>query len=130
MFLGAVMVFRRRRRDTNGVRMERWTVHISDNTGHIAQVDVKTRDDDNIDPANPLNAALTRYQYANYLGSAVLETDENGIPLSYEEYHPYGTSAYSIPRALALNGRICSHRKSAKSLNFDRHRKELSTAFR
>jgi hypothetical protein len=36
----------------------------------------------------------------------------------------------SISAALTLNGRICSHRKSAKSLDFDRHRKELSTAFR
>jgi RHS repeat-associated protein len=94
IFLGAVMIFRRRRRNTNELRFERSTVHISDNTGHIAQVDTKTRDDDNVDPANPLNAALIRYQYTNHLGSAVLETDENGNPISYEEYHPYGTTAY------------------------------------
>jgi RHS repeat-associated protein len=37
---------------------------------------------------------LIRYQYANHLGSAVLETDDNGNPISYEEYHPYGTTAY------------------------------------
>lgn len=94
IFLGAVMIHRRRRRNTNDLRLERWTVHISDNTGHIAQVDTKTRDDDNDDPANPLNVALVRYQYANHLGSAVLETDEDGNPISYEEYHPYGTTAY------------------------------------
>ena len=94
IFLGAVMVFRRRRRDTNALRLERWTVHISDNAGPIAQVDTKTRDDDNDDPANPLNATLIRYQYANHVGSAVLETDEDGNPISYEEYHPYGTTAY------------------------------------
>ena len=94
IFLGAVMVFRRRRRDTNDLRLERWTVHISDNTGHIAQVDTKTRDDGNNDPANPLNVVLIRYQYANHLGSAVLETDENGDLVSYEEYHSFGTTAY------------------------------------
>ena len=94
IFLGAVMIHRRRRRNTNDLRMERWTVHISDNTGHIARVDTKVRDDDNDDPANPLNVALIRYQYANHLGSAVLETDEDGDPISYEEYHPYGTTAY------------------------------------
>lgn len=94
IFLGAVMIFRRRRRDTNALRLERWTVHVSDNTGHIAQVDTKTRDDDHNDPANPLNVVLIRYQYANHLGSAVLETDENGNPVSYEEYHPYGATAY------------------------------------
>lgn len=94
IFLGAVTIFRRRRRDTNALRLERWTVHIGDNNGPIAQVDIKTRDDDNDEPANPLNAALIRYQYANQLGSAVLETDANGSPISYEEYHPYGTTAY------------------------------------
>ncbi|RYD38426.1 MAG: toxin, partial [Verrucomicrobiaceae bacterium] len=94
IFLGAVMIFRRRRRDTNELRLERWTVRISDSTGHVAQVDTKTRDDDGNDPANPLNLALIRYQYTNHLGSAALETDESGNPISYEEYHPYGTTAY------------------------------------
>lgn len=94
IFLGAVMIFRRRRRNTNQPHLQRWTVHISDNTGRIAQVDTKTRDDDNSDPANPLNAALIRYQYANHLGSVVLETDEDGNPISYEECHAYGTAAY------------------------------------
>jgi RHS repeat-associated protein len=94
IFLGAVMIFRRRRRDTNDLRFERQTVRISDNTGHVAQVDTKIRDDDNDDPSNPLNIVLIRYQYENHLGSAVLETDDNGDPISYEEYHPYGTTAY------------------------------------
>jgi RHS repeat-associated protein len=94
IFLGPVRVFRRRRRDTNALRLERWTVHIGDNVGHIAQVDTKTFDDGNLDPANPLNVALIRYQYTNHLGSAVLETDDAGTPISYEAYHPYGTTAY------------------------------------
>jgi RHS repeat-associated protein len=94
IFLGAVMIFRRRRRNTNDLRLERWTVHINDDTGHIAQVDTKTQDDDAEDLANPLNVALIRYQYANHLGSAVLETDESGNPISYEEFHSYGTTAY------------------------------------
>jgi RHS repeat-associated protein len=94
IFLGAVMIHRRRRRNTNDLRLERWTVDISDNAGKIAQVDTKTHDRDNEDPANPLNVALTRYQYANHLGSTVLETDKDGNPISYEEYHSYGTTAY------------------------------------
>ncbi len=94
IFLGPVMIFRRRRRDTDELRFERSTVHISDNTGPIAQVDTKTRDDDNTDPSNPLNVPLTRYQYTNHLGSAVLETDDAGNVISYEEYHPYGTTSY------------------------------------
>lgn len=94
IFLGPVMILRRRRRDTEELRFERWTVNISDNIGNIAQVDIKTRDDDNSDPANPLNVALIRYQYSNHLGSAVLETDDDGNVISYEEYHPYGSTSY------------------------------------
>lgn len=38
--------------------------------------------------------ALYRYQYGNHLGSACLELDHAAAIISYEEYHPYGTSAY------------------------------------
>ncbi len=99
IYLGPVMIHRRRRKATNELRFERATVHITDNSGHIAQVDTKTRDDDGEDPANALNQPVIRYQYANHLGSAVLETDDLGNPISYEEYHPFGTSAYRSSKA-------------------------------
>ncbi len=37
---------------------------------------------------------IYRYQYSNHLGSACLELDYQADIISYEEYHPYGTSAY------------------------------------
>jgi RHS repeat-associated protein len=37
---------------------------------------------------------LFRYQYSNHLGSVGLELDGNAAVISYEEYHPYGTTAY------------------------------------
>lgn len=37
---------------------------------------------------------IFRYQYSNHLGSACLELDHEAGIISYEEYHPYGTSAY------------------------------------
>jgi RHS repeat-associated protein len=37
---------------------------------------------------------IYRYQYSNHLGSAWLELDDQAEIISYEEYHPYGTSAY------------------------------------
>ncbi|MET0240411.1 MAG: SpvB/TcaC N-terminal domain-containing protein, partial [Sphingobium sp.] len=99
IYLGAVRIFRRRRRSDGAIRMERWTVHISDNMGPIAQVDTKVRDEDGDDPANPLNTSLIRYQYGNGVGTAMLETDAGGSPISYEEYHPFGTSAYRSARS-------------------------------
>ena len=116
IYLGAVTIFRRRRRDTNLLLMERLTVQVSDNTGRIAQVDTKTRDDDGSDPGNPLNAPLIRYQYANHLGSAVLETNETGVPISYEEYHPYGTTAYRSSR-LGADLSLKRYRFSGKELD-------------
>ena len=38
--------------------------------------------------------ALFRYQYGNQLGSTCLELNDQAAVISYEEYHPYGTSAY------------------------------------
>ena len=44
---------------------------------------------------NNLNTGiLHRYQYSNHLGSAALELSGEGDIISYEEYHPFGTSAY------------------------------------
>src|SRR6185369_12255801 len=34
------------------------------------------------------------YQLANHISSASLELDQNGGLISYEEYHPYGTTAF------------------------------------
>ncbi len=37
---------------------------------------------------------LFRYQYSNHLESSCLELKEDAAIISYEEYHPYGTTAY------------------------------------
>ena len=73
---------------------ERHTIHVADNAGRVAQVDVKTRDDAVSDPDNPLGAPLIRYQFSNHLGSAILETNADGDVITYEEYHPLGTTSY------------------------------------
>ncbi|OQW61978.1 MAG: hypothetical protein BVN28_05985 [Nitrospira sp. ST-bin4] len=46
------------------------------------------------DGRNYRTGTLYRYQYSNHLGSACLELDHQAAIISYEEYHPYGTSAY------------------------------------
>ncbi|MEU9559639.1 SpvB/TcaC N-terminal domain-containing protein [Streptomyces fumanus] len=97
LYLGPLEI-RRRRQGTAAPFYERHTLHLSDNAGRVAQVDIKRRDDRGADPANPLDVPLVRYQYGDHLGSAVLETDDTGRPVSYEEYHPYGTTAYRSGR--------------------------------
>ncbi len=99
IYLGGVMIFRRRRRDTGQLLFERRTVHVKDNGGAIAQVDTKTVDVDGHDPANALGVPLVRYQYGNHLGSCGIETDQDGEVVSYEEYHPFGTTSYRANRA-------------------------------
>ena len=42
---------------------------------------------------------IYRYQYSNHLGSACLELDDSAEIISYEEYHPYGTSAYRVMKS-------------------------------
>ncbi len=43
--------------------------------------------------------SLERYIYSNHLQSASLELDETGAIISYEEYHPYGTTSYQAMNA-------------------------------
>ncbi|MGV8094282.1 MAG: SpvB/TcaC N-terminal domain-containing protein [Mangrovibacterium sp.] len=42
---------------------------------------------------------LVRYQLHNQIGSATLELDDTARVISYEEYHPYGTTAYQAKNA-------------------------------
>lgn len=46
------------------------------------------------DAAAPL--LVRRYQHADAVGSVVLETGPDGQPISYEEYRPYGGTAYRV----------------------------------
>jgi RHS repeat-associated protein len=50
------------------------------------------------EPSMP-TGPLYRYQYNNYLGSACVELDGAAGIISYEEYYPYGTSAYTTMRS-------------------------------
>src|SRR5690606_5687181 len=89
VYIGPYEVYRER--SSGGtVNLQRETRHVSDDTGRICQVDTLL-----IDGGSPVTPANTfRYQYSNHLGSAQLEADENGDVISYEEFHPYGTTAY------------------------------------
>jgi RHS repeat-associated protein len=81
-----------------GCAFERQTLHIMDDIRRIALIETLTREDSAaIDAPKP----ALRYQFANHLGSACLELDDKAQLISYEEYTPYGTSAFQAGRSAA-----------------------------
>jgi RHS repeat-associated protein len=73
------------------VSLQRESLHVMDDKQRIALVETQV--------APALAATLIRYQLGNHLGSASVELDENGALISYEEYHPYGTTAFQAGRS-------------------------------
>jgi RHS repeat-associated protein len=45
--------------------------------------------------------SVQRYQLGNHLGSASVELDDSGGLICYEEFHPYGTTAFQAGRSAA-----------------------------
>jgi RHS repeat-associated protein len=85
IYLGAFELFRRYR---NGSPVfERQTVHVGDGTALVETTVL------NADSAVLDTTPRQRYQLTNHLGSSILEVDEAGAVISYEEYHPYGTTS-------------------------------------
>jgi RHS repeat-associated protein len=97
LYLGSFEVYREYAA-AGAVTLERETLHLMDDQKRIAIIDTKT-----VDAGVPLAipAPLTRYQFGNQLGSSVLELDEAGEIISYEEYYPYGSTAYQAGASLA-----------------------------
>jgi RHS repeat-associated protein len=89
VYVGGYEVYRER--VGTKLRLERQTLHVADDTGRICVIETKTVEDGDA-IATPANTS--RYQYGNHLGSVGLELDETGQLISYEEFHPYGTTAY------------------------------------
>jgi len=86
LYIGGVEVYR----EHTGVNagLERTSLHIMDDRHRIAMIETRNA----IDDGTPVR--VVRFQFDNHLGSAVLELDESAQIISYEEYHPYGTTSY------------------------------------
>ena len=93
IYLGGYEVYRKTISGT--LDFERQTLHISDNTKKLATIETKT-----VENGSAISTPISniRYQYDNHLGSASLELDENAAIISYEEYHPFGTTSYRSGR--------------------------------
>ena len=74
---------------TSPVTKEIQTLHVMDDKRRIAMVERTTTG------GTPATAGpLWRFQLTNLIDSAVMELDAQGRVISYEEYHPYGTTAF------------------------------------
>ena len=97
IYLGGFEIYREYGPDGVTVEEERETLHVMDDTRRIALVETKTVTRGRAAP----ETSVVRYQLANHLGSATLELDDAGAVIAYEEFHPYGTSAFQAGRSAA-----------------------------
>lgn len=70
--------------------LERVSLSLMDGHHRFVMIESRNKVDDDTEKQ------LTRYQLHNHLGSANLELNETGEVISYEEYHPFGTTAYQL----------------------------------
>ncbi len=96
IYLGGFEVYRMYNGNRQAAVLERETLHIMDDKQRVALVETKTIT--NPDDKSPVQ--LIRFQLGNHLGSAALELDDEAQVISYEEYHPYGSTAYHAARSL------------------------------
>ena len=82
------------------VQEERETLHVMDGEQRVAMVETLT-----ISSGTPVSppAPVQRYQLGNHLGSVALELDSAGSIISYEEYHPHGTTAWRAPELATVS---------------------------
>jgi RHS repeat-associated protein len=96
IYLGSVELYRKYNGNGQAVTLERETHHVMDDKQRVALIETRTR----LEGADPAPRQLVRFQLGNHLGSAALELDEKAEVISYEEYHPYGGTAYQSARSL------------------------------
>ena len=95
IYLGGFEIYREYNGDGTAVTLERETLHVMDDQRRVALVETKTLEiKDGLGGRIENQVAVVRYQLDNHLGSASLELDKAGNVISYEEYHPYGTTSY------------------------------------
>jgi len=93
IYLGGLEIYREYLTGELVKRVE--SIHLIEGDHRLLVVEDVNRFGDN----GPETDLLFRYQYSNHLGSAVLELSQQAKVISYEEYHPYGTSAYRAVNA-------------------------------
>ncbi|WP_432409198.1 SpvB/TcaC N-terminal domain-containing protein [Wukongibacter sp. M2B1] len=82
--------------------LERTSLSLMDNKHRFVMIDTETKPRVilGIRMGRTSPAQTVSYQLHNHIGSATLELDDEARVISYEEYHPYGTTAYQAKNAV------------------------------
>ncbi len=92
IYLGSLEIYREYEADGMTVKLERETLLISAQRQPAAVLETRTA---GTDPAPP---RVLKYQYQSLNASSTLELDHAAAVVSYEEYFPYGGTAYQAVR--------------------------------
>ncbi|WP_417558415.1 SpvB/TcaC N-terminal domain-containing protein [Mesoflavibacter zeaxanthinifaciens] len=93
IYLGNFEIYREWQGNT--ITKEKTTLHIADNSGRICIIESITKNTASNPPVHELvEKKIHRYHLSNHLGSVGIELDQDGNIISFEEYHPYGTTAF------------------------------------
>ncbi|HEU4425053.1 MAG TPA: SpvB/TcaC N-terminal domain-containing protein [Pilimelia sp.] len=113
IYVGGFEVYREYDGSGTTVTLERVSLSVLDGTKRIALAERRTAGDDGT------AELLVRFQLGNHLGSACLELDADGRVISYEDYHPYGSTSYqAVDRSV---------RAAAKRYRFTGMERDVST---
>ena len=113
IYLGGFEVFREYDGTGEAIVNDWETLHVMDDAQRIVLVETLTLED-GADVNDPLS--VLRYQLGNHLGSAIVEVDDVANVISYEEFQPYGASAYRASRFATEIG-LKRYRYSGKELD-------------
>ena len=75
---------------SGNMQKQRDSIHMMDDKERIALIEIEK----DINDPTQVTSRATRYQLNNHLGSSSLDIDETAQTISYEEYYPYGGTAY------------------------------------
>lgn len=98
IYFSGFELYREYNSDGITVMLQRESLHIMDDKQRIALAETQTIENGS---AVTTPAPLLRYQLGNHLGSASVELDRDSSLISYEEYHPYGTTTFQAGRSIA-----------------------------
>ena len=93
IYLGGLEIYRRY--SIGSVVEEIESLHLFEGEQRLLLIDDVLQTNNTKLPIGP----LFRYQYTNHLGSTSIEVDDGGQIISYEEYHPYGSTSYQAVRS-------------------------------